>query len=93
MKFILMVESDGYQVRYWDEMNEEIGESIATSWDFEELYKSLDSKGFEISRKTLEKAMKVVEESDEPFIVLKSKQKTDVSLDTFCNDLFVIDEE
>ena len=93
MKFIIMVEEGGYQVRYWDQISDEIGESIATNWDKNVLHKTLSSKGFNISKKILYKAVKELDETNEPFIVLKSQFRGSVDLDTFMNDMFTIDED
>lgn len=93
MKFILMVEEDGYQVRYWDQINEEIGESIATAWKSDKLYQKLKDKGFHIHESDLKEAFKRVDKGLEPFVVLKSESKSIVNLDNFINDLFTIDEE
>jgi hypothetical protein len=93
MKFILMIEDNGYEVRYWDQINDEIGESIASNWDKEKLYKTLNSRGFHIAKKELYKAISTFSESKEPFVVLASHPKSPIDLDTFMNDLFVVDEE
>lgn len=90
MKFIMMVEESGYQVRYWDEMSNNIGECIAEAWDQKLLYEKLKSKGFNIHKKELDEAIKLIEE--EPFVVLSSKHKDPMDLDTFINSCFTIDK-
>lgn len=93
MKFILLVEEDGYQVRYWDQINEEIGDCIAVDWKPHKLHSKLISKGFNINEKTLKEAVHKLDKGPEPFVVLRSELKSIVNLDTFINDLFVIDNE
>ena len=58
MKFIILVEEGGYQVRYWDEINNVIGECIAEAWDYKELYKTLQTKGFNIKKKRIRRSNK-----------------------------------
>lgn len=87
-----MIEENGYQVRYWDQISDEIGESIASDWDPKRLHKTLISKGFNVERKTLEKCIKKIDEENETFVVLKSHTKGPIDLDTFMNDLFTIDD-
>ena len=89
MKFILLVEESGYQIKYWDELTDSIGKPIATSWSVKRLHEDLTSNGFNINLNELKSAIKMIE-NDEPFIVLSSKPKN-VSLDTFINNIFTID--
>ena len=93
MKFILMIESDGYQVCYWDQINELIGPAIAANWDRNKLYNTLSSMGFNIESKELNKAINKIEDDEDSFVILKSNLKNDKKLDTFINDQFTIDEE
>jgi len=90
MKFILHIEDTGYQIRFWDEINETMGESIACSWKKNELYSILNSKGFKINKSELINAFKLLDEENKPFVVFTSQE--DESLDTFSNDFFVIDK-
>ena len=90
MKFILLVEEGGYQVRYWDEINNVVGECIAEGWDHKKLYDRLQTRGFNIQKKELEEAIKIID--DEPFVVLSSHHKGSLDLDTFINSLFTIDK-
>ena len=92
MKFILILDDGGYQVRYWDQINDQIGESIATNWDKDKLYKTLRSKNFNIDKSNLYRAIDKIDENQEPFVVLKSKFKKNIDLDTFMNNQFFIDE-
>jgi hypothetical protein len=92
MKFILYVEDEGYAIRYWDEIQETVGATIAHSWRKDKLYKLLTNTGFQITEKELGRAIKILDEKSKPFVVLTSKKKG-MDLDTFLNDLFVIDEE
>jgi len=91
MKFILMVEDDGYQVCYWDQMFDTIGESIATNWDTKKLLKTLQSQGFNITEKTLNNAINKLNENNNHFVTLESHSLNENNLDTFFNDLFEIE--
>jgi len=91
MKFVLMVEDEGYQVCYWDQIFDTIGESIAANWDTTKLFKTLQSKGFNISKDTLERAVSKLDEGDSPFITLNSHAINENNLDAFFNDLFEIE--
>ena len=93
MKFILMVEEDGYQIRYWDQINEEIGDSIATAWEVKDLFHELKVVGFHIKKDILQEAIERLDEGPEPYVVLRSELKSIVNLDTFINDQFKIDGE
>lgn len=90
MKFIMLIEESGYQVRFWDEINNNIGECIAEAWGHKKLYETLKSKGFQIQKKELEEAITMIEE--EPFVILSSHQKDPMDLDTFINSSFIIDK-
>ena len=93
MKFILMVEEDGYQVRYWDEITEEIGDSIAESWDSRTLYEGMKQVGMNISHEDFKKAYDIIESGEQPFVVLKSTKKKDMSLEIFLNSQFTLDND
>ena len=86
----MLVEEGGYQVRYWDEINNKVGECIAEAWDHKKLYERLQSRGFSIKKKELEEAIKIVD--DEPYVVLSSHHEDSLDLDTFINSLFTIDK-
>lgn len=91
MKFILLIEEDGYQVNYWDQITDSIGVSIASNWDVNKLYSTLLSKGFNIEKNTLIECINKIENENKQFVVLKSRQNA-IDLDTFINDLFEIDD-
>lgn len=93
MKFILMVEEDGYQVRYWDEITEEIGDSIAESWDSKILYNEVQQFGMNIHQEDFMHAYNIIESGEQPFVVLKSSKKEDMSLEIFLNSKFTIDND
>lgn len=93
MKFILLVEDEGYQIRYWNEMTSEIGPTIAESWDKNELYKKLSIKQFHIDKRIFNEAIKEIELEDRPFVVLKSNETSGDSIDLFINDTFTIDHD
>jgi len=90
VKFIMLIEEGGYQVRYWDEINNNIGECIAEAWDHKKLYETLKCKGFNIQKKELEEAIVLIE--DEPFVIFSSHQRDSTDLDTFINSFFTIDK-
>lgn len=92
MKFILYLEDDGYQIRFWDEICENMGDIFVRDWNHNRLYKKLVNKGFQISKRELMKAFRILEREDKPFVVLKS-EKGETEFDTLRNDNFVVDEE
>ncbi len=91
MKFVLLIEEDGYELRYWDEINEEIRDSIISSWEEDELYKNLVDLDFHISRKTLNKAIKLIESGQQDFVILSSHNKPN-HLDILHEDYFEIEK-
>ena len=93
MKFIMMIEEDGYQVRYWDEITEEIGDSIAESWDPKTLYDNVQLVGMNILHEDFMKAYHIIESGDQPFVVLKSNKKEDMSLEIFLNSQFTVEDD
>ena len=90
MKFIMLVEESGYQIRYWDELSNNIGECIAESWDSKKLFNALKTKGFNIRKDDLNEAIKIMD--NEPFVIFSSKQKDPMDLDTLINNLFTIEK-
>jgi hypothetical protein len=91
MKFVLIVEEDGYELRYWDEINEEIRDSVITAWDTNEFYRKLVDMDFNISKKTLAKAVQLIESGRQDFVILASRKKPG-HLDTLHEDYFEIEE-
>ena len=90
MKFILLVEEDGYEFGYWDEINEEIRESIVSEWDVNELHRKLTLMDFKVTKKTLFKAVDLIESEKQDFVILGSKIKPH-HLDTLYEDLLEIE--
>ena len=90
MKFILMVEEAGYQLRFWNEQLNEIGPIVASSWDKNDLYKKLQIKQFHVDKKVFAEAIKKIELEEKPFVVLKSQENPD-TIDFFIKDTFTID--
>lgn len=90
MKFILLVEEDGYELRYWDEITNEIGESIVSSWDKNLFHKKLVNMNFHISKKTLFSAINKIEVEDINYVMLYSKNKPN-HLDTLYEDHFELE--
>ena len=93
MRFVLLVEENGYQVRYWNEMTQEIGSVIASSWDKSDLHKRLASKEIHIEKNVFNEAIKKIELEDKPFVVLKASEKNKNSIDLFIKEAFTIDED
>jgi len=91
MKFILIVEENGYDLRYWDEIEEEVGDSILTSWDVDFFYKELKVMNFNITKDVLKKAIALIEEDVKPFVILSSKTQ-EGHLDTLHEDVFIIED-
>lgn len=92
MKFVVMIEEDGYQFRYWDEILEEIGDSIATSWNKHTLYEILKNQDFHINQKEFDKAINMIDEG-KSFVILNSNKIDPIDLDTFLNNMFTVDDE
>lgn len=90
MKFVLLIEEDGYELRYWDEINEEIRDSIVTAWEVKDLYKNLIDMDFNISKKTLTKAIQQIESGIKDYVIFASKKKQG-HLDTLHEDHFEIE--
>lgn len=83
MKFIFRVEENGYELRFWDEINEEIGDLLVEDWDLHHLHSYLRSVNFHISMKTLERAEKELENGN--FVLLEEKENS-----TFHKELVII---
>lgn len=90
MKFVLLLEEDGYELRYWDEINEEIRDSIITSWDADDFYRRLVDMEFNIKKKTIVKAMKMIESEEKDYVILASVKRPG-HLDTLHEDIFEIE--
>jgi len=89
MKLILTIEENGYELRYWDEITEEVGDSIITSWDVELFHQQLVNMNFNISKKVLNDAVRIIEDDKQDFVLLTSKNKPN-KLDTLHDDVFTI---
>ncbi len=48
MKFVLSVEENGYELRFWDELNEEVGSLLMCDWDLKRIFKNLQYLNFDI---------------------------------------------
>lgn len=90
MKFILMMEEDGYEFRYWDDIADEIGETIFSSWDRKEFKHRLFDMDFNISKESLERAFNLVDTGERSFVILCSKNKPN-HLDTLHEDVFEVE--
>ena len=91
MKLILIVEENGYELRYWDEITEEVGDSIAASWDVELFHQQLINMNFNISKRVLIEAIRLIEEEKQDFVIFASKNKPN-KLDTLHDDVFIIEK-
>lgn len=91
MKFVLLIEENGYELRYWDEINEEIRGSLIAAWDANDLYKKFVAMNFNINKKTLSYAINLIETGQKDFVILTSQAKPN-HLDTLHEDLFEIEE-
>lgn len=77
MKFVITVEENGYEIRCWDEINEDLGESLVSSWDIKNVYKKFEDMHFVLDYSLKNHIVKLLDE--EGFIVL-GEDKTDGSL-------------
>jgi len=91
MKLILTIEENGYELRYWDEITEEVGDSIITSWDVELFHQQLVNMNFNINKRILIEAIRIIEEEKQDFVIFVSKNKPN-RLDILHDDIFVIEE-
>lgn len=91
MKLILTIEENGYELRYWDEITEEVGDSIITSWDVELFHQQLVNMNFNISKRVLTEAIRIIEEEKQDFVIFVSKNKPN-KLDTLYDDVFIIED-
>ncbi len=90
MRFIITYEDDGYELRYWNELTEEIGEVFAQAWTQKKFSDELKQKGVKITQRMLLSALKMISSENRPFVVLKSKESNNI--ETLSNEVFVIDE-
>ena len=77
MKFILSIEENGYELRYWDEINEEIGEMLISSWNIREVCNKLSDMNFSLDTRIMKAIERLLE--DRHFILL-CENKTERSL-------------
>lgn len=73
MKFILRVEEEGYELRCWNDQEEEIGELLIQSWNMKDIHEYLLEADFEIKLKKLKEAESRFE--NESFIILSETDK------------------
>ena len=90
MRFIITYDDDGYELRYWNELTEEIGEVFAKAWTQKKFYEELREKGIRITQRELYKALKVITRENKPFVVLKSKGNNNMEM--LFSETFSIDE-
>lgn len=86
----MLIEENGYQIRYWDEITNNIGECIAQAWNHKHLYEKLKSQGFNIKKRELKEAIEMIDQT--PFVILSSHKKDSKDLDNFINSSFMIDK-
>jgi len=90
MRFIVTFDDDGYELRYWNEMTEEVGEVFAKAWTQKKFYEELKQKGIRIITRELRRAFKILNAENKPFVVLKSKENN--KFETLSSETFVVDE-
>jgi len=89
MRFIVTFEDDGYELRYWNEITEEVGEVFAKAWTQRKFSDELKQKGLRITQRELQRAFKIINSENRPFVVLKSKESN--NFETLPNEVFVVD--
>ncbi len=90
MRFIITIEDDGYELRYWNEITEEIGDIIVKSWTQKNFYSELKEKGIKITQKEIRKSFKLLNDENCSFVVLKSAD--DGKIENLSIKIFTIDE-
>lgn len=91
MRFIITYEDDGYELRYWDEITEEVGEVFAKAWTQKKFYEELREKGVRITQRELLKSLKIISRENRPFVVLKSRDSNN-NMEMLFKETFIIDE-
>lgn len=87
MKFVLLIEENGYQLRYWDQINDEIGSVIFESWDILDIYETAQAKNIYLKKKNLQEAANKLD-NGKIFAVIESKEWYPKSLEEFIeNDI------
>lgn len=74
MKFIVMIEEEGYQLRYWDETKNEIGDSIVSDWNKRTFSQKIENFGINLNGDCLKKIFYRLD-AGKPFVVLVSKEE------------------
>ncbi|MFW6029326.1 MAG: hypothetical protein ACOCRO_03640 [Halanaerobiales bacterium] len=74
MTFIFRIEENGYELRCWNEVDEEIGELLVESWDLHQIHNYLTNNHFHILYSKLERAEKELE--DRGFVIFGEKEKS-----------------
>jgi len=77
MKFIISIEENGYEIRCWDEMNEDMGEQLISSWKMKDIYNKFKEMHFSIDPSLKKHIDELLD--DKGFIVL-AEDETDGSL-------------
>jgi hypothetical protein len=87
MKFVFLLEENGYEFRYWDEDTSEIGETLTSNWNIGEFHETLKLMGFQIKKQELTKACELLKKKT--FVLFSSHSGSDV--DTLYYDWFEVD--
>jgi len=74
MKFIFRIEENGYELRAWNEIDEEIGDLLVESWDLHQIHSYLESIHFHIPYTKLERAEKELE--NRSFVIFSEKERS-----------------
>lgn len=78
MKFILNIEENGYELRGWDEENEEVGELLVCSWSMKDIHQCLENLKFKIHMNDLKEVEEMFEEK--AFIILDEKENKELEI-------------
>ena len=78
MKFVLNIEENGYELRGWDEENEEVGELLVCSWSMKDIHQCLENLKFKIHMNDLKCAEELFEKKS--FVILDEKENKELEI-------------
>jgi hypothetical protein len=78
MKFIVLTEENGYELRYWDETKNEIGGTIVSDWNKKTFAQKIELFGVNIKKESLKKVFFQID-AGKPFVVLVSSGDDDLT--------------
>ena len=88
MKFIVLTEENGYELRYWDETKNEIGDSIVSDWNKRTFTQKMSEFGITLNSTNMKKIFYKLDNGN-PFVILYSKEED--SLVPFDRKEFIIE--